>query len=217
MRYNIILFDLDGTLTDPAQGIVNSIVYALQKAGIEEANREKLLRFIGPPLAESFQRYYGFSQDAATRMVAYYREYYADRGIFENRLYPKVPDLLARLKQAGNRVALATSKPEVYAKQILQHFQIDGYFDFVGGSLLNGQRVQKSEVIAHVLKQLPADAVSAALMVGDREHDVIGARKNGLPCVGVLFGYGSKEELNGAGAVYLADSVSSLWDWIVQK
>lgn len=217
MRYSTILFDLDGTLTDPAEGIVNSILYALEKMGIEETDREKLLPFIGPPLAESFRVYYGFSQDEATRAVTYYREYYADKGIFENRLYPGIPEFLAALNQAGATVALATSKPEVYAEQILQHFGIASQFDFIGGSLLNGQRVQKGEVIAYVLSALPARSENSVLMVGDRKHDVIGARENGLPCAGVLFGYGGREELTEAGAVYLADSVHALWNWMDKK
>ena len=217
MRYSTILFDLDGTLTDPAEGIVNSILYALEKMGIEETDREKLLPFIGPPLAESFRVYYGVSQDEATRAVTYYREYYADKGIFENRLYPGIPEFLAALNQAGATVALATSKPEVYAEQILQHFGIASQFDFIGGSLLNGQRVQKGEVIAYVLSALPARSENSVLMVGDRKHDVIGARENGLPCAGVLFGYGGREELTEAGAVYLADSVHALWNWMDKK
>lgn len=217
MRYSTILFDLDGTLTDPAEGIVNSILYALEKMGIEETDREKLLPFIGPPLAESFRVYYGFSQDEATRAVTYYREYYADKGIFENRLYPGIPEFLAALNQAGATVALATSKPEVYAEQILQHFGIASQFDFIGVSLLNGQRVQKGEVIAYVLSALPARSENSVLMVGDRKHDVIGARENGLPCAGVLFGYGGREELTEAGAVYLADSVHALWNWMDKK
>lgn len=217
MRYSTILFDLDGTLTDPAEGIVNSILYALKKMGLEETDREKLLAFIGPPLAESFHVSYGFSQDEATRAVTYYREYYADKGIFENRLYPGISEFLAALKQAGATVALATSKPEVYAEQILKHFGIASQFDFIGGSQLSGQRVQKGEVIAYVLSALPARSGDFVLMVGDRKHDVIGARENGLPCAGVLFGYGSWEELTEAGAVYLADSVHALWNWMDKK
>ncbi len=210
MTYNTILFDLDGTLTDPAQGIVNSVIYALEKFGITEDNREKLLKFIGPPLAESFSKYYGFSEKDAYLAVDYYREYYAEKGIFENCLYEGIPQLLSILKTSGKTVVLATSKPEVFAKQILKHFKIDSYFDFVGGSNLDNSRVVKSEVIQYVLSNLPKIDPLKTIMVGDREHDVFGAAENNLPCVGVLFGYGSREELSSAGAIYLATTVNDL-------
>lgn len=210
MTYNTILFDLDGTLTDPAQGIVNSVIYALKKFGITEDNREKLLKFIGPPLAESFSKYYGFSAEDAYRAVDYYREYYAKKGIFENCLYEGVPQLLSALKSSGKIVALATSKPEIFAKQILKHFKIDSYFDFVGGSNLDNSRVIKSEVIRYVISNLPLLDTSNIIMVGDREHDVFGATDNNLSCIGVLFGYGSREELSSAGAIHLALTVNDL-------
>ncbi|MBQ7288336.1 MAG: HAD family hydrolase [Clostridia bacterium] len=210
MRYNTVLFDLDGTLTDPAEGIVNSVLYALNKVGIIERNREKLLKFIGPPLTESFSDYYGFSSAEAVRAVDDYREYYSDKGIFQNQLYPGIPELLTTLKNNGKTIALATSKPEVYAKQILKHFDIDAYFDFVGGCLLDGTRVKKGDVIRYTCQALKISKPDAVIMVGDREHDVLGAKANGLPCIGVLFGYGSREELENAGASFLVSTVKEL-------
>lgn len=207
MIASYILFDLDGTLTDPGIGITNSVMYALKKFGINETNREKLYRFIGPPLSESFEKYYQFSTLAAMLAVDYYREYYAETGIFENRLYPGIKPLLEQFYQQGKKLVLATSKPEPFAKKILRHFEIEDYFHFVSGSMLNGTRTDKAEVIAHAMKECGIDS---AVMVGDRKHDVIGAKKCGLKCIGVLFGYGSRSELQQAGAWKLAEDIPHL-------
>lgn len=207
MSASWILFDLDGTLTDPGLGITNSVMYALKKFGITETDREKLYRFIGPPLAESFEKYYGFSTLASFLAVDYYREYYAEKGIFENKLYAGMDVLLEQLCEQGKKLVLATSKPEIFAKKILKHFQIDQYFHFVSGSFLDGKRTDKAEVIAHALKECHS---SKALMVGDRIHDVIGAKKCGLDCIGVLFGYGSRQELEQSGAKWLVNDVEEL-------
>lgn len=213
MTASCILFDLDGTLTDPGMGITNSVMYALKKFGITETDREKLYRFIGPPLSESFEKFYGFSTLAAMLAVDYYREYYAEQGIFENKLYEGIDSLLEQLYKQGNQIVLATSKPEIFAKKILKHFQIDQYFHFVSGSFLDGKRTDKAEVISHALKECNAPK---ALMVGDRKHDVIGARKCGLDCVGVLFGYGSRAELEEAGAKWLVNDVNELKSFLIQ-
>lgn len=207
MTTSHILFDLDGTLTDPGIGITNSVMYALRKFGIEERDREKLYRFIGPPLSESFEKFYGFSTIAAMLAVDYYREYYAQTGILENKLYDGIKPLLETLCHQGKKLILATSKLEVYAKRILTHFEIDSYFHFVSGSFLDGTRTNKAEVIAHALKECK---ITEGLMVGDRKHDVIGARKCGLDCIGVLFGYGSRQELEEAGARWIAEDVNKL-------
>ncbi len=213
MTASCILFDLDGTLTDPGMGITNSVMYALKKFGITETDREKLYRFIGPPLSESFEKFYGFSTLAAMLAVDYYREYYAEQGIFENKLYEGIDSLLEQLYEQGNQIVLATSKPEIFAKKILKHFQIDQYFYFVSGSFLDGKRTDKAEVISHALKECNDPK---ALMVGDRKHDVIGARKCGLDCVGVLFGYGSRAELEEAGAKWLVNDVNELKSFLIQ-
>ncbi len=204
-----LLFDLDGTLTDPGLGITNSVAYALRCFGIEPPPREQLYPFIGPPLLDSFRNFCGFSDADAHRAVDCYREYYRDRGIFENRLYDGIPELLQALCGAGRRIVLATSKPELFAVQILEHFGIARFFHFTAGALLDETRTRKADVIAHALSISGADP-SEALMIGDREYDVLGAREQGLETVGVLYGYGSRAELERAGAAWLAGSVAEL-------
>ncbi len=216
-KKKIILFDLDGTLTDPGVGITNSVMYALEKYGITVSDKSELYKFIGPPLMQSFEKYYGFDQNKAERAVALYREYFQDRGIFENEIYDGIQQLLDALKVQGKVIGLATSKPEIYAKQILEHFGLDDYFDFVSGSMLNGERTDKGEVIAWAIQLLGERArytLEEMVMIGDREHDVIGARKNGLASIGVLFGYGSREELTGAGADMVVSSVCELTEML---
>lgn len=216
-KKKIILFDLDGTLTDPGVGITNSVMYALEKYGITVSDKSELYKFIGPPLMQSFEKYYGFDQNKAERAVALYREYFKDRGIFENEIYDGIQQLLDALKVQGKVIGLATSKPEIYAKQILEHFGLDDYFDFVSGSMLNGERTDKGEVIAWAIQLLGERArytLEEMVMIGDREHDVIGARKNGLASIGVLFGYGSREELTGAGADVVVSSVCELTEML---
>lgn len=212
-KKKVILFDLDGTLTDPGVGITNSVMYALEKYGITVSDKSELYKFIGPPLMQSFEKYYGFDQNKAERAVALYREYFQDRGIFENEIYDGIQQLLDALKVQGKVIGLATSKPEIYAKQILEHFGLDGYFDFISGSMLNGERTDKGEVIAWAIQLLGEKqryTLEEIVMIGDREHDVIGARKNGLASIGVLFGYGSREELTWAGADAVVSSVCEL-------
>lgn len=217
----IILFDLDGTLTDPGLGITNSVMHALHRYGIEVSDRTELYKFIGPPLHESFERFYGFEKEEAYRAVDVYREYFSVKGLFENEVYAGIEQLLRDLKAQGKILCLATSKPEVFAKRILEHFCLDGYFDLVIGSLLNGERTNKAEVIAWVFQCLNEDGISWNLnqivMIGDREHDVIGAHKNDIPAIGVLFGYGNEDELKMAGADDLAVSVDGLYEMLVGK
>ena len=204
-----ILFDLDGTLTDPMVGITKSVQYALRFFGIQENSLEKLTPFIGPPLKGSFQRFYGFSEEQAEEALKKYREYFSEMGILENKVYEGIPALLENLKLAGKRVHLATSKPEIYATRILKHFDLMSYFDFVGGSLLDGGRVEKPEVIRYVLEEQGIEK-EKAVMIGDRRFDIEGGRANGIFTVGVLYGYGSREELTEAGADVLAMTVSEL-------
>lgn len=209
-QYHTILFDLDGTLTDPGIGITNSVWHALKKYNISVEERKELYCFIGPPLIDSFVKYYGFSEDQAREAVAYYREYFADKGKFENEVYDGVETMLKQLKEAGKKLIVATSKPEVFAKQILDYFGLTQYFDFVAGATLDETRVKKAEVIAYALESCGITELSDAVMVGDREHDVIGAKTVGLDCIGVLFGYGSREELEQAGADYIAETVEDI-------
>ena len=207
--YRTLLFDLDGTLTDPGVGITTSVAYALACFGITPPPREQLYPFIGPPLHESFQRFYGFSEEQSFEAVERYRDYYRERGIWQNQLYPGIDTLLAALREAGYTLALATSKPEIFARQILDHFSLAQYFSFVAGSNLDGTRTKKGEVIAYARK-LSGAQPDESLMIGDREHDVLGAREQGLRCIGVLYGYGSREELLAAGAWQLAAQVEDL-------
>lgn len=205
-KYQYYLFDLDGTLTDSGMGITNSVKHALKKYGIEEQNMETLKKFIGPPLAESFQKYYGFSVEESKRAIGYYREYYQRDGIFENEVYDGIPELLETLKGAGKTLIVATSKPELFAEQILEHFKLAPYFDCIAGASMDESRVDKAEVIAYALKKYGTEKKEGMVMIGDREHDIIGAKKNGLDSIGVLFGYGSREELEKARADHIVET-----------
>lgn len=213
-KYEVILFDLDGTLTDPGLGITNSVMHALEKYGIEVADRTELYKFIGPPLIDSFEKYYGFSHEEAVKSVDYYREYYRDKGIYENAVYDGIENLLKSLKEKRKKIILATSKPELFAKEILRHFNLEKYFFFAAGSTMSETRTNKAEVIEYALSECGIADKSKVVMVGDREHDVIGANKNGIDSIGVLFGYGSRDELEAAGATYIAETVEDIIHFI---
>lgn len=217
MKKSYILFDLDGTLTDPMVGITKSVQYALKTYGIEEPDLEKLIPFIGPPLKDSFMKYYNFPEEQAREGIARYREYFTVKGIFENQVYDGIPQMLQKLKAAGKSLLVATSKPEQFAKQILEHFDLDGYFDFIGGASMDEVRVKKGDVIAYVIDSMGIGDVSQAVMVGDREHDVLGARENGMDCVGVLFGYGGRQELEHAGAGRIVETVEELTEVLLHE
>ncbi|MCI8553789.1 MAG: HAD family hydrolase [Clostridiales bacterium] len=206
----LLLFDLDGTLTDPAEGITRSVQYALRSFGIEVEDLTTLYPFIGPPLQDSFQRFLGFSEEKARLAVTRYREYFAAEGIFENRVYPGIPALLAGLKDRGKELVLATSKPTVFAERILEHFQLSSYFTYISGSFLDGRRSDKREVVLHALEHGHVQERSRAVMVGDREYDVFGAAGAGVDCIGVAYGYGSRAELEEAGATVVSDTVEEL-------
>jgi len=212
MKFEYILFDLDGTLTDPAVGITNSAIYALKKFGIEVSDRKELYKFIGPPLWDSFEKYCGFSKEEANTAVGYFREYFQDIGIFENAVYPGCEDLLRKLKNHDKTLIVATSKPKVFAKQILEHFDIAKYFTFIAGSSLDGTTVRKGDVIRYALRScnIGGGDLSRTIMIGDREFDIIGAKEVGISSLGVLYGYGSRDELEQAGADFIADSVEDI-------
>ncbi len=210
MKKEFILFDLDGTLTDPALGITNSLMYALDKFGIHIENREELYKFIGPPLIDMMMQEYGFSREKATRGLAYYREYFSVKGLFENEVYNGIPDMLKALKEKGYKLVLATSKPEEYARKILEHFDLAKYFYFIGGSDMAETRSTKEAVIEYDLAALGNPDVQRCIMVGDRKYDVTGAREFGIDCIGVLFGYGSYEELKETKATYIVETVKEL-------
>ncbi len=210
MKKEYILFDLDGTLTDPALGITNSLMYALERLGITVESREELYKFIGPPLIYMMMQEYGFSREKATEGLAVYREYFSVKGLFENEVYDGIVDMLKALCDKGYKLILATSKPEVYAKRILEHFDLAKYFYFIGGSDMSETRSTKEAVIEYDLAAIGNPDVNKCIMVGDRKYDVTGAREFSIDCVGVLFGYGSRKELEEAKAAYIVETVKEL-------
>lgn len=208
--YKTILFDLDGTLTDPGIGITNSAAYALKKFDIPVPERRELYRFIGPPLRDSFMEFYGFSRKKADLAIEYYREYYRDAGIFENKVYPGIPKLLKSLKDEGKHLIVATSKPELFSRQIINHFDLAGFFDDICGSDMAEIRVQKADIITYALNRSKSENLSDCVMIGDRKHDILGASAVGIHSIGVLYGYGTREELTAAGAEKIAKTVDEL-------
>ncbi|MCM1155750.1 MAG: HAD family hydrolase [Ruminococcus flavefaciens] len=212
-KFQYLLFDLDGTLTDPKLGITSCVQYALRKFGIDEPDLDKLEPFIGPPLSDSFREFYGFNEQQALEGVAAYRERFTDIGIFENEVYPGIGQMLAHLQKAGKKLAVASSKPTVYVKRILEHFGLEEYFDVVVGSELNNTRTKKEEVIEEALRQLYQGEKrdnDRTVMIGDRKYDISGAKLSGLVSVGVSYGYALPGELEETGADYIADTVSQL-------
>lgn len=206
---DILLFDLDGTLTDPKEGITRCVDHALRHFGIQTEDLDALTKFIGPPLIDSFMEFYGFDEEKAKLAIEKYRERFSTVGVFENRVYPGIADMLAHLQDAGKTLALATSKPWVFAERILEKFELAPYFSVVVGSELDGRRNAKAEVIAEVLArlQLSKKDRGRCMMIGDRRHDILGAKVNGIASLGVRFGYAEPGELEKAGADYIADSV----------
>ncbi len=216
MGYQYLLFDLDGTLTDPKEGITKCFRYALESFGIHEPDADKLTWVIGPPLAESFMEGYGFTLEQAGQGTAKYRERFTLVGWKENKAYPGIARTLRTLKEAGFVLATATSKPEDMAKRILDHFGLAEYFAFIGGASLDLSRSKKRDVIQYTLDNLGVKDFGKVLMVGDRRYDVEGAKEFKIPCLGVLYGYGSREELLQAGAVALVEDAESLCEWCME-
>lgn len=208
--YDIVLFDLDGTLTDPGEGITNSVAYALNKFNITVDDRKELYNFIGPPLINSFMKYYSMNYDDGLKAVEYYREYFGVTGIFENTMFDGIPELLESIKKSGRKISLATSKPEQYAIRILEHFGLTKYFDFIGAATMDESRSKKADVIAFTLNNLGVVDKSKVVMIGDRHHDIEGAIQNGLDSIGVLFGYGDRDELETSGATYIAETINDI-------
>lgn len=213
----IILFDLDGTLTDPKIGITASVQYALGKLGVIEENLDNLIPFIGPPLIWSFMEFYNFTKQDALKAIEYYRERFSRIGLYENAVFPGIPEMLQDLRGRGMRLVVATSKPTVYSVKILEHFGLYQYFDTVIGSNLDGTRIEKGEVIAAVLDELGEVDKSKIVMVGDRKHDVIGAKENGLKVVAVSYGYGPQKELEEAKPDYIIATVKDLHNLLVRE
>lgn len=217
MAGGFILLDLDGTLTDSKDGILNSVRYALRQMEVAIPPEDVLQTFIGPPLVESFQTCCGFSEGRAWKAVELYREYFGDKGLFENAPYEGVADMLGALQAAGARLCVATSKPTVYARRIVERFGLAGYFDQVVGSNLDGSRTNKAEVITAAMSCYSGADPAAFTMVGDRKYDLLGAASNGIAAVGVLYGYGSREELESCQPACLAGSIDELRQVLLER
>ncbi|NLJ40352.1 MAG: HAD family hydrolase [Clostridiales bacterium] len=214
-KYDFIIFDLDGTIIDPSIGITNSILYSSKKLGVEPRSREDLLKFIGPPLIDSFKKFFGFSEERAKIAIKYYREYFKDKGVLECSLYDGIEDILKALKQKGKRLAVATTKPEIFAIEVLEHFNLDSYFEFVAGSNLDGTRVDKGELITYALESCGIRNLNEAIIIGDRKHDILGGKKVGIDSMGILYGFGDREEFEDAGATYIADSPRGILEFLI--
>jgi phosphoglycolate phosphatase len=204
------MFDLDGTLTDPKPGITKCVQYALARMGINEPDCNKLTPFIGPPLMKAFMEFYHMDEEQAALAVGYYRERFADTGLYENSVYPGIPDLLERLTARGSVLVVATSKPTVFSVKILEYFRLSSYFSQVIGSNLDGSRVEKNEVIEFALSQMGDVNRKSIIMVGDRKHDILGARANAIECIAAGYGYGTQEELQQAKPKQIVGTVAEL-------
>ena len=204
-----ILFDLDGTLTDPFLGITRSVAYSLKSFGIEVDDLETLKPFIGPPLDVSFRENYHMDEAQSWKAVEKYREYFSKKGLFENKVYEGMEDFLQSLLNMDMKLYVCTSKPEVFAKEILDHFSLTPYFTGIYGATLDGSLKNKGDVIAHCIKQEQLN-IQDCMMVGDRQHDIVGAHQNQIPCIGVLYGYGSLEEFQEYHCDYIAKDLIEL-------
>lgn len=216
-KFEYVLFDLDGTLTDPKEGITNCVKYALVSLGRTVLPDDELMQFIGPPLEDSFKNICKMDEKMAKEATAKYRERFSSIGIYENKLFDQTDDLLSALKTAGKKVALATSKPTKFAKIIMENFNIIQYFDVIYGSEFDGTRYTKTDVICDVLKEFGIDGEKhdSVVMVGDREYDVIGAKNCNIASIGVRYGYAVDGELEAAGADYIVDTVCELKEFLI--
>jgi len=211
MPYDLVLFDLDGTLTDSKPGILNSVKYALNAFGKAVPDDDALSLMLGPPIRDGFRDVCGIDQDEVEAVVAKFREYLTNKGMFENEVYPGIRNLLEQLRQNGIKMAVATSKVGFYAEQILNHFKIAQYFDFIEGDFMDGSRSDKEKIIAHVLAQYNG---YNAVMIGDRKHDIIGAKANSIDSIAVKWGYGSDEELENVNPTSIASTTEQLYNII---
>jgi phosphoglycolate phosphatase len=209
VAYAVVLFDLDGTVTNPIEGITKSVQYALAKFDIHE-DTEALLPFVGPPLNKSFVKYYSFHETKAVQAVGYYREYFERRGIYENEVLDGMPELLQRLRDANKTLYVVTSKPTYYAEQIVRHFGLDKYFAKVIGSEMDLTNTEKATLVRIATNLHPDEDKRTFVMIGDREHDIIGAKENDIDSIGLTYGAGSREEIVNAGPTYVAHTVREL-------
>ncbi|TYS86106.1 HAD family hydrolase [Rossellomorea aquimaris] len=214
-NYKIILFDLDGTLSDPKEGITKSVQYALENLDVAVPDVHDLECFIGPPLQVSFAEYYDFDEGKTKRAIDFYRERFKEKGMFENKLYSNIPSLLETLKEKGFTLVVATSKPTVFAEQIVKHFNIDQFFSLIAGSSLDGTRTSKTEIIQYILDIYNEYEPGNFIMIGDRKHDIIGAHNTGIDSIGVTYGYGSFEEISESDPIYIVKNVVGIKDVLV--
>lgn len=214
-KYRHIFFDLDGTLIDSGTGIINAVKYALNKYNINENNPAVLRSFVGPPLNQQFIDCYNFSEEQSLQAVQYFREYYSTTGILENNVYPQIPELLNSLYQMNLKLLIASSKPEKFVKKILAQHDLLKYFTFVGGSLFDGSRVNKDDVLSYVLTEMQIQQFDDCIMIGDRKYDILGAKKFGFTSVGVTYGYGERCELQAVNADFLIDRPLELIDIVI--
>ena len=210
-----LLFDFDGTLFDTGPGVMGCVQYALEQMGVEALDEATLRKFVGPPLDESFMEFCGFSQERAREAVLRYRERYQPTGIWECEPYPGMAELLGAVKCAGYRIAVCTSKPTTMAARILERYGLDGKFDFICGSELDGTRSKKYEVVQACLAHFGVTDTETVRMIGDRKYDILGAGKCGVQTIGVRFGYAEPGELEEYGAVYIADDAAALRDYLL--
>lgn len=213
LTYQNILFDLDGTLTDPFEGLANSVQYSLKKMGLQEPDRTSIRRFIGPPLIHSYMEFYGLSRTDAERAVAYYREFYTVKGLYQNRVYPGMESLLSALKQADARLFVATSKPQGFAEEVLRHFGLTPYFEHIEGVAIDNCEVEKAVLMQALLQKFLLDKKETA-MVGDRKYDIQSANKVGICSIGILHGYGSRAEFEACGAKVIVKDSYALKDYL---
>lgn len=214
-KFTTLLFDLDGTLTDSQEGLVNCMKYAMDKMGYDMPDDAQ--KFLGPPLYQSFAEFLGMNENEVNEAVKIFRERYSTIGLFENRVYDGIPEMLKKLKDSGMRLMVATSKPQAYAVRILERFELLPCFEIVGGAGLDGTRNYKHEVIEYVLAQADITDRNSVLMIGDRKQDVLGAHKTSLKCMGILWGYGSYEELHNAGADFIARTPKEAADMLLRQ
>ncbi len=214
-KYDVIAFDLDGTLTNPERGLVAAFEYALGKMKIDYGERDSLKRFIGPPLYEEWQKVFGISAEKSAEALLVFREFYSVYGWWDNEIYDGIKDMLRALKSSGKRIILATSKPEHFAVKILDLFEISEYFDFIGGAASDKTRDRKCEVLEYSLESIGNPPKESCILVGDRKYDAEGARFVGIDSMGVLWGHGSRGEIESCGFDFIASTPSELLEFLL--
>lgn len=212
--FEYVFFDLDGTITDSGNGIINAALYALEKYNISVNEKNELRKFIGPPLQDSFSTDYGFNEEEIDGVIATFREYYSEKGLFENEVYQGMEEVLKELKNRNKKLVIATSKPEVFTIKVLEHFDLLKYFDYIGAASLDDSKIKKGEIIAEAIETLNIDDLEKVVMVGDRKHDIKGANVNGIASIGCMWGYGNIEEFQKHEATYIANEVLDLLEII---